>query len=314
MTLDLELLDAAEKLRYALRGLYLSRGYRRYRMGKFEEYDLYGRFKEFLTDERVLTFTDTDGKLLALKPDVTLSIAKNTPDDPAVLTRLCYDETVYRAGRIGGFREIMQSGLECMGPVTDASVGEVLELAGESLSRIRREFVLAVSHQGLLEAFVRYASSRPEIQKSLLTLAAEKNVQGLAALGAARALPEDRLRPLSELLRLYGPPARVLDRLEALSAQVGALEEYAGLRQALEAVMHSPLGDRVRLDPSVVGNGNYYGGVLFHGFVKGAPDRVLSGGQYDRLMDRMGKRSGAVGFAVYLNALEDLKPWEGTIC
>ena len=76
---DNELLPS-ERAVYALRTLYLSFGYRRYKVSKFEEYDLYAENKSFLSDKSILTFTDTDGRLMALKPDITLSIIKNTKD------------------------------------------------------------------------------------------------------------------------------------------------------------------------------------------------------------------------------------------
>ena len=72
-----EILTNQEKAVNKLRSLYLSYGYLSYKMSKFEEYDLYATNKDFLVSDRVITFTDTDGKLLALKPDVTLSILKN---------------------------------------------------------------------------------------------------------------------------------------------------------------------------------------------------------------------------------------------
>ena len=52
---------------------------------------------------------------------------------------------------------------------------------------------------------------------------------------------------------------------------------------------------------------SYYNGIVFRGFSYGIPDRVLSGGQYDRLMEKMGKKSNAVGFAIYLDELERIK-------
>ena len=70
-----------EKLIYALRSLYEQNGYRRYKMSKFEEYDLYANNKDILESEGIITFTDTNGKLMALKPDVTLSVIRNTNDE-----------------------------------------------------------------------------------------------------------------------------------------------------------------------------------------------------------------------------------------
>ena len=63
-----------------LRHLYEHHGYVHYKMNKFEEYDLYVTNKDFLSGDSIITFTDTNGKLLALKPDVTLSIVKNFQD------------------------------------------------------------------------------------------------------------------------------------------------------------------------------------------------------------------------------------------
>ena len=93
------------------KNLYRQYGYKQYKMSKFEEYDLYAENKNFLTNSNIITFTDLNGKLMALKPDVTLSIAKNVKDTDGI-QKLYYSENVYRARKGGNeFREIMQTGL-----------------------------------------------------------------------------------------------------------------------------------------------------------------------------------------------------------
>ena len=77
MKLDINTLDSMQRLTLALGNIFASHGYSQYKMGKFEEYDLYSKNKNFLVSDSVITFTDTNGKLMALKPDVTLSIIKN---------------------------------------------------------------------------------------------------------------------------------------------------------------------------------------------------------------------------------------------
>ena len=81
--MDERLLKSEEKAVFALRALYESYGYLPFKMSKFEEYDLYATNKEFLVSDRIITFNDTDGKLMALKPDVTLSIVKNSTFEKA---------------------------------------------------------------------------------------------------------------------------------------------------------------------------------------------------------------------------------------
>lgn len=310
--LDISLLDGAERLILALRALYRQYGYTRYRMGKFEEYDLYVENKDFLISENVITFTDTDGRLLALRPDVTLSVVKNLGDEPEMLRKLCYSENVYRVSKgTGSFREIMQVGLECIGKVDNACVGETLLLAAKSLALCAPSFVLEVSHLDILMAFLNEAVGHDAtLRAAALQCVGEKNASGVAEVCRAGG---GRAEELVELLGLYGPAARILPKLHALCAGRGLDAELGGLDAALAALQGSGLEDRVQLDFSSVSNCNYYNGILFRGFVEGIPDSVLSGGQYDKLMRKVGKQSGAIGFAVYLEELARLDGMESGV-
>ena len=84
--------------------------------GQFEEYALYQENQSFLPSRQVITFTDLDGRLLALKPDVTLSIAKSAQPAPGETKRFYYSENVYRpAAESHTFKEIAQMGVEFIG-------------------------------------------------------------------------------------------------------------------------------------------------------------------------------------------------------
>ena len=85
MKFDISCLQPKEQASFALRALYEAAGCRKYHMGRFEEYGLYQENRSFLSSEQVITFTDLDGRLLALKPDVTLSIAKTAQPAPGEL-------------------------------------------------------------------------------------------------------------------------------------------------------------------------------------------------------------------------------------
>ena len=101
------LLKPEERAILRLRDLYRTYGYTCFKMSKFEAYELYVENKEFLISDRVITFTDTDGKLMALKPDVTLSIVKNAPEGGGV-SRVYYNESVFRVSeRTHQFKELL---------------------------------------------------------------------------------------------------------------------------------------------------------------------------------------------------------------
>ena len=112
------LLKKEEQVIFSLRALFEQYGYKKFKMSKFEEYDFYADNRSFLSSETILAFTGLDGKLLALKPDVTLSIVKNTKGSRDAAERVYYNENVYRARKgAGEYKEIMQVGLEYIGEV-----------------------------------------------------------------------------------------------------------------------------------------------------------------------------------------------------
>ncbi len=296
-----------EKVVFSLRSLYSRYGYSQYKMSKFEEYDLYARNKDFLISDRVITFLDTNGKLMALKPDVTLSIVKNSKDDTGTVQKLYYNENVYRAGSGSqAFKEITQVGLECLGRVDDYCICEVLLLAAESLKAICPEGVLDVSHLGLLAAVMNAIGVPAEGKDALLMCIGEKNLHEMTAVCNYHGVSEDGIQLLKQVLSTSGSPDTVLPKLCSLLEGVIPSEPLEQLARVTEALADSDAGQMIRIDFSAVDDMHYYNGVVFKGYVPGLPSSVLTGGQYDKLMRKMGRKSGAIGFAVYMDTLERL--------
>ena len=313
MQIDDRVINGQERISFLLRTLYSRHGYERYRMSKFEEYDLYSRNRDFLFSEGVITFTDTTGKLMALKPDVTLSIVKNRKDMPGTLQKLYYHENVYRVSAAAdGFREQTQVGLECQGEVDDACVAEVLRLAAESLQLCGREYVLEISHLGILNAFVDAIAPGEEAKRAILECVGQKNAHGIEAICRENRLAEGAEQGLIRLLGLYGTPRTVMPKIRALAEEFGAGEMAEQLGRAVAGFTGSDTEESIRIDFSATGDLRYYNGIAFKGFVSGIPGNVLSGGQYDRLMRKMGRRDRAIGFAVFLDMLDRLTEEETT--
>ena len=307
MMIDDRVMNGQERISFRLRSLYSEYGYERYRMSKFEEYDLYSRNKDFLFSEGVITFTDTTGKLMALKPDVTLSIVKNRKDTPGMLQKLYYHENVYRVSAAAdGFREQTQVGLECMGAVDGACIAEVLKLAAESLKLCSSEFVLEISHLGILNAFTDAIAPDGAVKEQILQCAGQKNLHGISRICRDNRMADGTEDALKQLLNLYGTPRTVMPKIRALSEEYGAGEMAAQLGQAVAGFTGSELEDRIQIDFSATGDLKYYNGIAFKGFISGIPGSVLSGGQYDTLMRKMGRKDRAIGFAVFLDMLERL--------
>ena len=206
---DLDL-SLTERVTYQLRSLYSRHGYTRFKMNKFEEYDLYANNKDFLLSDSVLTFTDGNGKLMALKPDVTLSIVKSSRDDAKALQKLYYNENVYRAAKGGTYRELMQVGLECIGKVDEKCVAEVVQLAAESLKCIGGDGVLAISHLGLLSDVIAALEIPGNRQDVLLKYIGERNIHELAAQCRDCGVAEEKISALCRLIGCSGSGEEVL--------------------------------------------------------------------------------------------------------
>jgi len=293
-----------EKVMFSLRSLYSSYGYSQYKMSRFEEYDLYARNKDFLISDSVITFTDTSGKLMALKPDVTLSIIKNIKEEPETLQKVFYNENVYRVSKGSHtYKEIMQAGLECFGDIDSYNICEVITLAAKSLKSISDSCVLDISHLGLLENVFESFSVPDFARSELIKLIGEKNTHELERLCEKLEIDSKSKETLKLLVSTAGSPDKVLPILEKELADKTDITPIIKLKAIFDAIEES-VKPMLRIDFSVVNDIKYYNGIVFKGFIEGIPASVLSGGQYDKLMQKMNRRSGAIGFAVYLDMLE----------
>ena len=288
-----------EAVMHELRELYRKYGYTQFKMRKFEPYDLYMQNKEFPVSDGIITSTDNDGVLMALKPDVTLSIVKNFRKENAPMQKVCYCENVYRSSGAGhNYREIMQTGLECLGDIGLYEITEVLNLAAQSLRTISENYVLEISHMGILYSVLAQMSVKDDALSAVLNHIGEKNKDALIA--------ECGLENAQKLLALMDISGPIKETLPALSALAEG-EALCQLQELTAALDHDGAADHIHLDFSIVSNRNYYNDFVFRGYIEGIPSVVLAGGQYDRLMDKMAKDAGGIGFAVYLDQLEQFK-------
>ena len=315
-------LNNKEKAMFALRALYSSHGFSLYRMSKFEEFDLYARNRDFMDSASIITFTDTDGMLMALKPDVTLSIVKNNRHIGNDIRKLYYNENIYRVSpKTHYFKEIMQVGLECLGKIDDACICEVLLMAAESLKVLSDNAILDISNLDILSRIIQACDVSEEVEAKITTCIGEKNLHGLCRSCEENGIDGQKKELLQKLITLYGEPEEVISELEEVFYDLGddlteesraiyseSIRKLVMIKDAFEG---TGLEDMIRIDFSVVSDLNYYNGIIFKGFVEGIPDGVLSGGQYDKLMDNMNRNSRAIGFAVYMDYLGKLSKFDG---
>lgn len=294
-----------ERAIFDLRELYEQYGYKKYKMSKFEEYDLYLENKSFLPSQQIITFTDLSGKLMALKPDVTLSIAKNVPSEPTEPEKLYYNENVYRTPNGSNeYREIMQVGLECLGDIDLYTQCEVILLACKSLQKLSEESLMVVSHMGFVSGLLESCCLNRIFEEKILKCIGHKNAHEIIRLCESFGVSAEMRDSLVALTSLYGNFAETLDRAEELVKNDKMRDSLKQLRELEGVLAAEPESDCLKLDFSVINDLSYYNGLIFQGFIDGIPTAILSGGRYDNLMEKLGKNIKAIGFAVYADQLE----------
>ena len=310
MELDLSCFRPAERAQLELRAVYEKAGYHKYHMGGFEEYSLYQENRGFLSSDQVITFTDLDGRLLAMKPDVTLGIAKNAQPAPGECKKYYYVEKVYRPSRESRtFKEINQMGLECIGAVDDGVTAQVVQLAVQSLAAAGVPYVLEIGHMGFIKGLLDAVDAPQACRAQLLGFLQSKNAHELQQAALQAGISAWGAQALCGLLELNGPlddtlcHAREMVKSEGMSA---ALDEVSALQKVLGGT-----GCGIRLDLSLGGEMEYYNGLVFNGYLQGLPRAVVRGGRYDLLARRFTPGAGAIGFAVYLDELERLQAARG---
>ncbi len=296
-----------ERAVFTLRSLYQKYGYLPYKMSKFEEYELYAKNKDFLVSDRVITFNDTNGKLMALKPDVTLSIIKNAEESEGIKTKVYYNENVYRISEdTHQYKEIMQTGLECIGDIDLYDTYEALLLAAKSLECISEDFILDISHLDILSSVIDSVTDDERLKGEILDYIKEKNTHDIERICKKYGITKECSDKLCTLSSVYGKLSDIIPTLQELCTDESSADALCEIKELYSLFCGSGYEDKIYFDFSIVSNMKYYNGIVFKGFLGGIFSGVLSGGRYDKLMKRMGRGSGAVGFALYLDLLQGL--------
>jgi len=304
--MNINCLKNAERALLTLKCLYLGYGYGEYKLSKFEEYGVYADNLDFLTSQKLVSFTSPNGKLLALRPDVTISIVKNAHLMSKPLEKLFYNENVYRVSKdTNEIKEINQIGIEQLGAIDIYSKAEIVELALKSLNILSPDYMLELSHVGFIDAFFdSFGVMNKKLKAELSKLLYAKNTHDLERLKDKYQISQEDCERFKTLVGISGRADRELKNLKELANEQKTKAAISEIESILSEI--SCGANRVQLDFSVKCAQNYYNGLVLSGYISGVPRAVLSGGQYDRLIEKFSKGAGAMGFAIYLGELENL--------
>ncbi len=278
-------------------------GFQQVLSGALEYYDTFSQISNPIAQERMFKLTDSDGKLLVLRPDVTLAISRIAATKlQSPRARLCYFADKYDAENGGGIssREIYQAGVECLGEEGALSDAQAIAFAVECVRETGiRGFIVDIGHVGYFKGLLEECGlSEEEAERVRRCINAKDGWNAERALRKAGA-GEKTVNAVLALPALFGG-AEVLDKAQSLTENACARQAVAHLKRVNDILVRMGYEKEISYDLGTVKRLSYYSGVVFSGLVKelGAP--VFSGGRYDRLADDFGKHIPAVGFAIGL--------------
>ena len=301
-----------DELPSVLRSLYSSAGYSRYRTVGFEEYDLFSQYRDFLTSGQMITFTGAGGRLLALKPDITMSIIRDAVGEQGRSDKFFYSESVYRVPAGGDeFKEILQIGLECIGDLGGYDRAEVVSLACKTLEMTGREYKLDISHTGLISGLFDIFGIPADARADFADALKDKNAPMISLLCEKNGISSESAKTLVDYSRFSLPIKAAVNELRSLGFDNN--DKSADALAMLELIANTLTdseAESVSLDFSVIHGMNYYDGTVFAGYIDGVAEAVLKGGEYGKLMKKMGRAGSGLGFALYTDLLERLDDGE----
>ncbi len=285
-------------------------GFKRVITPGIEFYDVFSLPCSGISQEDMFKLSDNKGRLLVVRPDSTLPIARMVSSrlkNSVLPVRLYYKQAVYRNNPTltGRRNEFMQMGVELLGVKGLRADLEILSTAVKSVSAIASDFRIELGHAEVFDALSDELDIDDAFKEKLRVSIESKNYSALnnlldklepcRAVSAIRSLPS-----LFGGEEIFGKAAEICRGTKAMSAL-----DY--LHTIYNNFAPLNLGDKLIIDLGLVQRNDYYTGFVFAGYINGIGDAVITGGRYDDLLGEFGAPMGAAGFAIDTDAVTMLR-------
>lgn len=295
-------------LENGIRQLFLQSGYMEVETPTVEFYDVFSGCQNLIPQEDMFKFTDPQGRILVLKPDMTIPVARVAATklkENLWPVKVFYISNTFSYNEMGGGKqkEYTQAGVEVLGISSPEADAELISLAIQALKRAGiDEFQIDIGQvdffRGLMEQSGLSESETEEVRE----LIDKKDFVGVEQLVNRHAIADELKELILNLPRYFGS-TDVIDELARKNVSGKALKALDYLKRVLAILNDWGFGDHVSVDLGMVQSLNYYTGIVFRGFTYGVGYPVLSGGRYDSLVQRFGKDCPATGFSLGINMI-----------
>ena len=283
-------------------------GYHDIQTPTFEYFDVFRKEIGTIPSKDLYKFFDKEGNTLVLRPDITPSIARVAATlfgEGDLPIRLCYTGNTFinHSNNQGRLREVTQMGAELIGDDSVEADAEMLAMVIESMQAIGiKEFQLSVGHLGFFQSLIEDAALDEEARERVIELINNRNYFGVEEYLDSIMVKRSSKEAFAALGNLVGG-VEVLAKAKNIAPNSSGIMAVKRLEKIYDILALYGVEKFVTFDLSMTGNYGYYTGIIFRGYTFGTGDAVVKGGRYDHLLEKFGKTSASIGFAIVIDEL-----------
>ncbi|MEJ8733308.1 MULTISPECIES: ATP phosphoribosyltransferase regulatory subunit [Mediterraneibacter] len=283
-------------------------GYQDIQTPTFEYFDVFRKEIGTISVQELYKFFDRDGNILALRPDITPSVARAAatlfePEDFPI--RLCYTGNTFinHSSYQGRLKENTQLGAELIGLDSTAADAEMIAMVIDGLEKVGlKEFQVSVGHVDFIQSLMEATGLTKEKKEELHSLIVNRNYFGVEEVldtSHVKGSVKEAFRILPELT---GGP-EIMEKAAKIAPSVNARRAIVRLLKIYKLLVLYGVEKHITFDLSMSGSYGYYTGIIFRAYTYGTGDAVVRGGRYDHLLEKFGKNTPSIGFAIIIDEL-----------
>ena len=291
-----------------LKKIFHTYGYHDIQPPTFEYFDVFRKEIGTILSKDLYKFFDKDGNTLALRPDITPSIARVAATlfkDETLPVRLCYTGNTFinQSNYQGRLRETTQMGAELMGDSSVEADAEMLALVIESLLTIGlKEFQLSVGNVDFFQSLIEDACLDEDAEERVRELINNRNFFGVEEFLDSIQVKRSSKEAFAALNDLVGGVS-ILSQAKNIAPNSKGVKAVRRLEKIYDTLKLYGVEKLITFDLSMSGTYGYYSGIIFRCYTFGTGDAIVKGGRYDHLTEKFGKESPAIGFAIVVDEL-----------
>lgn len=283
-------------------------GYQDIQTPTFEYFDVFRKEIGTISSRELYKFFDRDGNTLALRPDITPSIARaaatlfETEEYPV---RLCYmgNTFINHSSYQGRLKENTQMGAELIGMDSIEADAEMLAMVVDGLKKVGlKEFQVNIGHVDFIQSLMDATGLEEEQKSEIHDLIINRNYFGVEEILDNQDAADNIKAAFQVLSELMGD-VEILDQAMEIAPNISAKLAVSYLQQLYQLLTLYGVEDHITFDLSMSGSYGYYTGVVFRAYTYGTGDAIVRGGRYDNLLGKFGENTPSIGFAIIIDEL-----------